>query len=180
MRLKVYEIVLLILLASGLHMPPAACSAQPDESQLKALFVLNFAKLTEWPADTHVDGSTFTIAILGKVPSDSFTNMLKGRTVHGASITIRLVDNVRQAKDSQLIYVSDSERRRLPGILKEVSQYSILTVSDMPGFSEAGGMIGMLPVQNRLGFEVNLAAVRKARLTVSSQVLKLAKTVFNN
>lgn len=180
MRLKIIEIVALFLLVFGLHMPLAAYSAQPEESQLKAVFVFNFAKLAEWPADIHVDGSTFTIAILGKVPSVSFINMLKGRTVHGASITVKLVDNVRQAKDSQLLYVSDSERQRLPGILKEVSQYSILTVSDIPGFSEAGGMIGMLPVQNRLGFEVNLAAIRKARLTVSSQVLKLAKTIFNN
>jgi hypothetical protein len=144
------------------------------------VFVLNFAKLTEWPVDIYADGSTFTIAILGKVPSASFIDVLQGRPVHGASITVKHVDNVRQAKGSQLLYVSDSERQRLPGILKEVSQYSILTVSDMHGFSEAGGMIGLLPVQNRLGFEVNLAAVRKARLSVSSQVLKLARTIFNN
>jgi len=180
MRLKIIETVVLLLLVFGLHMPQTSYSGQPEESQLKAVFVLNFAKLTEWPADIHVDGSTFTIAILGKIPSVSFINMLKGRTVHGASVTVKHVDNVRQAKDSQLLYVSDSERQRLPGILKEAGQYSILTVSDMPGFSEAGGMIGLLPVQNRLGFEVNLAAVRKARLLVSSQVLKLAKTVFNN
>jgi hypothetical protein len=38
-------------------------------------------------------------------------------------------------------------------------------------------MIGLIPVQNRLGFEVNLAAARKSRLTLSSQLLKLAKTI---
>ena len=81
MRLKIIETVVLLLLVFGLHMPQIAYSGQPEESQLKAVFVLNFAKLTEWPADIHVDGSTFTIAILGKIPSVSFINMPFGETV---------------------------------------------------------------------------------------------------
>jgi hypothetical protein len=40
-------------------------------------------------------------------------------------------------------------------------------------------MIGLVPVQNKLGFEVNVTAVRKARLNVSSQLLKLARNIFN-
>jgi hypothetical protein len=85
---------------------------------------------------------------------------------------------VRQAKDFQLLYISDSERQRLQLILKEVSQFPVLTVSDMHGFAEAGGMIGLIPVQNRLSFEVNIAAIRKSRLSVSSQLLKLAKVIY--
>jgi hypothetical protein len=41
-------------------------------------------------------------------------------------------------------------------------------------------MIGLVPVQSRIGFEVNLAAVRKARLSISSQLLKLARTIYGN
>jgi len=178
MQLRRFLIAVLLLLAFGLRLPTAACAAQSEESQLKAVFVLNFAKLTEWPADARADSSPFTIAILGKTPSAAFISMLKEQTVHGAHVTVKHVDSVRQAKDSHLLYISDTERQRLPGILKELQQISILTVSDIPGFSEAGGMIGLVPVQNRLSFEVNLAAARKARLTLSSQLLKLAKVLY--
>lgn len=179
MVLKLARIVVLTLVVSGVKLLPLSASPS-DETQLKAVFVLNFAKLTEWPTGGTVDGNTFTIAVLGKAPSATFNKLLKGQTVHGRAVTVKQIDNVRQVKESQLLYLSDVERQRLPGILKEVGQQSVLTVSDMTGFCEAGGMIGLVPVQNRLGFEVNLAAVRKARLSVSSQLLKLAKAIFGN
>ena len=180
MQLKLFRIAVLLLVVFVWRVPTTVFSAQPDESQLKAVFVLNFAKLTEWPADIHAEGNTFTITILGKVPSTTFINMLKGQTVHGASVTVKHIDNVRQAKDSQLLYVSESERHHLTAILKDINQQNILTISDIAGFCEAGGMIGLVPVQSRLGFEVNVAAVRKTHLSVSSQLLKLARTIFGN
>jgi len=169
----------LLMLVLVLCTAPIAESASSDEAQLKAVFVLNFAKLTEWPSDAVSEGGKFTIAILGKAPPTAFIQMLKGQMVHGASITVRMVENARQAKDCQLLYVSGSERHTVPVILKDLGQSPILMVSDMTGFCDAGGMIGLVPVQNRLGFEVNVAAVRKARLTVSSQLLKLAKNIVN-
>ena len=180
MLLKIYGIAVLLLLAFTLPLPSDAYSAQTQESQLKAVFVLNFAKLTEWPEDLHADGAVFTIVIIGKEPSAAFTNMLKGKTVHGARVNIRYVEEVAEAKGAHLVYITASERHRLTGIFRELHKQNILTVSDIAGFCEAGGMIGLVPVQNRLGFEVNLASVRKTQLTVGSQLLKLAKTIFGN
>jgi hypothetical protein len=179
MLMRPRSIAVLLLLVFVLCTAPAAYGASSDESQLKAVFVLNFARLTEWPSDVVTEGGKFTIAIIGKAPPATFINMLKGQAVHGANITVRRVENVRQAKDCQLLYVSDSERHSVPGIVRDAGQSPVLTVSDMTGFCEAGGMIGLVPVQNRLGFEVNVTAIRKARLTVSSQLLKLAKNIFN-
>lgn len=178
MQLKLTGIVLLVQLLFALQMPTAVSATQAEETQLKAVFVLNFAKSAEWPADSLAINSLFTIAILGKAPSSSFINLLKEQKVHGIGVTVKLVDNVRQAKGSQLLYISSSERQHLPAILSGLRQNPILTVSDMPAFCEAGGMIGLVPVQNRLSFEVNLAAVRKANLSVSSQLLKLSKEIY--
>ena len=180
MRLKLSEIILLLLLMFGLCMPTNTYSAQQDETQVKAVFVLNFAKLTEWPADSSVDSGTFTIAILGKVPSTLFITTLQSQTIHGAKVNVRLIETVAAAKGAHLVYISGSERKHLSGILRELNQLNILTVSDITGFCAAGGMVGLVPVQNRLGFEINLASVRKTKLNVSSQLLKLAKTIFGN
>jgi len=179
MRLILHKlIVVLMVLAFGLHLPSVANATQSDEIQLKAVFVLNFAKLTEWPEYSGTKGGVFTIVILGKTPPAVFKNILEEQTLRGTRITIKYIDSIHQAIGSQLLYISNSEYQNLPEILKELSTLPILTVSDMPGFSKAGGMIGLVRDQNHLGFEVNLRAMRKARLSVGSQLLKLAKVIY--
>ena len=175
-----YIIVFLLLILAMVTIPHPATCARQDEYQVKAAFVLNFAKLTEWPTEGPGGKDTFTIAILGKMPSDSFVSALKSQTIHGNKIIVKHMEAANEVKNARLVFISPSERQRLPGILREFRQLNLLTVSDMNGFCEAGGMIGLVPVQNRVGFEVNLAAVRKTRLSISSQLLKLAKTVHGN
>jgi len=152
--------------------------APADEYQLKAVFVLNFCKLTEWPKDSVSDKATFPIAIIGKVPSTAFENTLKGQSVHGAQVSIRHIEEPEDAKGCRLVYIAASERHRVSGIVRELRQLNVLTVSDMDDFCDSGGMIGLLTGQNKISFEVNLAAVRKVRITISSKLLKLAKDVY--
>lgn len=177
--LRTYGALLLFLLLL-LVSPPHSSASNQDEYRVKAAFVLNFAKLTEWPATPATDRETFTIVIIGKVPSETFINTLKSLTVHGARVSVRRAASADDVKNARLLFVAASERHRLPALLKELRDQEVLTVSDMSGFCEAGGMIGLVPVQRRIGFEVNLAAVRKSRLSLSSQLLKLAKTVHGN
>lgn len=177
MLLTACRYIVLVLILFGLHASTAAHSAQSDETQLKAVFVLNFAKLTEWPVTAADDNGAFSIAIFGKYPPSVFLKTLQSQTIHGAKVSVRHIEDAVEAKGARLVFVSSVDRHRLSGILREFNQQNILTVSDMPGFCEAGGMIGLIPVQNRLSFEVNLAAARKSRLTLSSQLLKLAKTI---
>jgi hypothetical protein len=178
--LQKYGSLLLLLLLIAVTIPHQAAGEKLDEYQIKAGFVLNFAMLTEWPADSPVDKDSFSIAILGKTPSNTFVNTLKSMLFHGIKVTVRHADSVEEAKNCRLIFISASERNHLSGILRDLQHQNVLTVSDMNGFCEAGGMIGLVQVQNRIGYEVNLAAVRKAHLSISSQMLKLAKKVYGN
>lgn len=55
----------------------------------------------------------------------------------------------------------------------------ILTVSDTEGAAAQGIMIEIVVIeQRRLGFKINLKAARQSRLEISSQLLKLAQTVY--
>ncbi len=164
----------------ALTLPRTLNSAPPDEYQVKAVFVLNFCKLSEWPKDAAVEKGTFPIAVIGRVASPSFERTLRGQSIHGAMIAIHHIDEPEEAKGCRLVYIAPSERHRLSSILRELRQMNVLTVSDMDDFCAAGGMIGLLTGQNKISFEVNLAAVRKERITVSSRLLQLAKDVYGN
>lgn len=55
----------------------------------------------------------------------------------------------------------------------------VLTVSDMPKFTERGGMIQFVTAANRVRFEINLQSARQAGLMMSSELLRVASAVRN-
>ena len=52
-----------------------------------------------------------------------------------------------------------------------------LTVSNVPEFVQRGGMIQFQIVDNRVRFSVNLDAANKEKITLSSELLKVAVSV---
>ena len=80
-------------------------------------------------------------------------------------------------KECHVAYIAESEDRRLPQLLRAMRKLPVLTVSDIDGFAEAGGMLALVQNDDRLQFEVNRDAATLAGLRLSSQLLKLARTV---
>ena len=65
----------------------------------------------------------------------------------------------------------------MPLLFKALEGHSVLTVSDMEGFAQQGGVINLVIRNQRLGFEINEDAAQRANLKISSKLLKLAKVV---
>ncbi len=61
--------------------------------------------------------------------------------------------------------------------LKAFVAAGALTVGDSDDFIRTGGMVGLITVENKIRFEVNLATCRRAGLRISASLLRLAKTV---
>jgi hypothetical protein len=53
----------------------------------------------------------------------------------------------------------------------------VLTVCDIDGFVENGGVIRFVTMDNKVHFEININAVERARLKMSSKLLNLAKII---
>lgn len=73
-----------------------------------------------------------------------------------------------------MVFVVDSAIGNLSGILDTLRGEPVLTVADSKGALDAGVSINMLIRQNRIAFEVNLAATRRAELNLNSKLLRLA------
>jgi hypothetical protein len=83
-------------------------------------------------------------------------------------------------KGCDTLFVSSSEKKSLTAILEAVKGSGVLTVADMEGFLDAGGMINLLLDPDRkICFEINLDATRQSGLEVSSKLLRLAKRVVD-
>ena len=147
------------------------------EYQVKAAFILNFAKFIDWPAAASTDAS-FTICTLGTDPFDEAFNSLKGKTIKGKPVAIRHLARVEDLRECQLLFIGSSERKHLASIVKATRSSHLLTVSEVDGFCQAGGGINLVNEKSKVVFEINTKATQQAGLKVSSQLLKLARTVI--
>jgi hypothetical protein len=165
--------------SNGGALRPAAYSQEPTEYQVKAAFLLNFARFVEWPADAFGgDGSPFVIGVLGNDPFGyALDQTVKDKSVNGRRFAIRRLQTARDTKGCHILFISSSERGHLSQLLSSLNGSPFLTVGDMDRFTQMGGMIGMVLQENKVRFEINVGMTELARLKVSSKLLSLATVI---
>lgn len=146
------------------------------EDNVKAGLILNFAKYAEWPA-AALAGDSLRVCGLGNQPLSGKLAQMHGRQVQGREIQVRASARIDELRDCHVLYVPAGEQQRLDTMLRTLGQAPVLTVSDIDGFAQAGGIIGLKLRAGRVRFDINLAVARKAGLALSSQLLKLADEV---
>lgn len=171
-----------ILLASCALLGPAPLPAQqakPGEYQVKAAYLYNFGKFVRWPATAAPgENGSFAICVLGPDPFGSvLDSTLAGEALDGKPVIVRRIAKPQDAPACRILFIDTSEQNHLGEILAALDQSAVLTVSDMPDFSRRGGMIQFVLEGERVRFEVNLSSAEMARLTLSSELLKVATAV---
>jgi hypothetical protein len=156
-----------------------AAQENPSEYQLKAAFVYNFAKFIDWPPKVYpAPQSPFSICILGTDPFGSvIDDALRGKTVEDHPVIVQRMKEVAAARRCQIVFVSASERHRLPEVLASLKGANVLVVGDFDGFAAAGGAIELTLQDNRVRFAINPGAADDAGLRISSKLLALATIV---
>jgi hypothetical protein len=171
-------LVLFAVIAAGLSARNALAQAQLNEYDVKAAYILNFARFVEWPPDVLPASSPLTIAVVGNDPfGESLENVLRGSSANGHAIRVRYLHWNDTLSQCQIIFISTSEEGHLPQILRNLGNAGVLTVSDVDRFSLRGGVIEFLMVGNRVRFDINRTPAAAARLTISSRLLRVARAV---
>ncbi len=152
---------------------------KPNEYQVKAAYLYNFGRFVEWPAKaTTTKTDSFAICILGEDPFGPALDVtLAGEMIGNQKVAARRISSLRDSVDCRILFISSSEANRLNKVIDALDNSAVLTVSDIPQFSQHRGMIQLVLEENRIRFEVNLTATQHAGLTLSSELLKLATAV---
>ena len=165
--------LLWLLLLSG-H--GRAQGTPPTEYQIKAAFIFNFARFIEWPPQAFADTtSPFVIGILGESTfRDDLQKTIGNKAVDDHPLKILQLYTPTSATNCHILFISSSEKPRLPQILKVVNGTSVLTVGEMERFTENGGMINFVQEGSKIRFQINNEAATGAGLKISSKLLNLA------
>ena len=153
-----------------------------SEYQVKAAYLFNFLKFVEWPEGAFADPlAPIVIGIVGDDPfEDALPQVVVGKTVQGRDLVIRKYRVGEDLRTSHILFISASEKRRLPQLLAGLRGSNVLTVADFEGFLEEGGMIQLFSENNRVRFAINVDAAVRAKLKLSSKLLSLARVVGEN
>ncbi|HTM03845.1 MAG TPA: YfiR family protein [Vicinamibacterales bacterium] len=157
-----------------------AQSPRRSEYEVKAAYLFTFARFVEWTPRPSRDDSSFTICILGADPFGATLDMtLSEAVIRGRRVGARRISEPDAAAGCHIVFVSTSEDRRMADLVPLLAGAGVLTVSDMPKFTERGGMIQFVTAANRVRFEINLQSARQAGLMMSSELLRVASAVRN-
>jgi hypothetical protein len=170
---------MMILIVMG-SLPLPAQSQVNREYLIKAGFLYNFTKFVDWPAGSFKnDTAPFVLLIYGIDPFSSAIEAIRDKPVKGRRLVVKHAQRLDQLEEAQMVYISPSEKTQLKSILTALRGRPVLTVSDLNHFAQAGGMIGLVTVEEMIKLEINLEAIKPTNLTVSFQLLKLARIVTN-
>src|SRR5882672_6371423 len=167
-------------LALALVLPLGVSRAQepppPLQYKLKAAFLYHFAQFVEWPAGTFAESnSPLVIAVLGENPfGEELERTIRGKLIDAHPCVIREIRSAAEARTNcHLLFISSSEKSRLPEIIESLRGVSVLTVSETDGFTETGGMINFVPQGKKIRFKINDDAAKSARLKIQAKLLSL-------
>jgi len=188
----------LIVLALVLFMAPFVSKVRADsttsrEYQVKAAFLYNFMNFVDWPEEKSSDGNEpMIIGVIGKDPFGDAFEPVKNKKVKGKNVVIERFKGLEELKESNkkefqqhpqietirkchVLFICRSEEKKLKETISLVKENSILTVGDMQDFLEAGGIINFVMEDQKVRFEINVTAAKRAKLKIRSQLLRLAK-----
>jgi hypothetical protein len=151
----------------------------PTEYQVKAAYLFNFLKFVEWPGDPVANtNGRWVIGIVGENPfGNDLAQAVSGKNVQGHMLEVKSFQSGEDLRACQILFIGDSEKKRVSSILSGLHGASVLTVADTDRFTESGGMIQFVMEDKRVRFGIDVGAASRARLKISSKLLSLAKTV---
>ena len=155
-----------------------AAHAEVSEYDVKAAFLLNIAKYTDWPAQAFSGpNAPIVIAILGDDPFGVMLDRLvQGRVINERSVVVRRSKRVADVRGAHVVFIGASESERAASICASLAESRAVCVGDS---AETGPFTGIhFSIENgKVAFSVNLAAVKKSGVAISSKLLRLAKSV---
>jgi hypothetical protein len=166
-----------LLLAVLLPTPAAPQGLPPlSEYEVKAGFLYNFAGLIAWPDGTP---PALSLCIVGDDPFGAAKAAIDGKTIGDKSLTVRTAVPSTGLDDCQIVFLASSQNERVPAIVKDLRGSPVLTVGDRAGLAAQGLIVGFYREGDKVRFEINVDAARRAGLPISSRLLNLARIVHD-
>jgi hypothetical protein len=176
-RSRIFQHAALVLLASFVLWVPGQVLA--GDAATRVSFLLNFGRFTEWSAESLPPAAGLHYCVAsgdGELWREA--QALEKSQAQGHSIKVFQVTRPLEVNGCHTLYLPTDLAGPLEPYLAAAERAGALTVSDIAGFAEKGGMVELVLISGRYRFDINLGAVKRAHLYVNTNLLKLARSVL--
>lgn len=162
---------LLALLLSSAALALPAQAQDVSEYGMKAVLFYRLSQFVYWP-DAQPAPRPTVLCVVGRNPFGSALNQIDATS---GDVAVRLAPTDLAA--CHLLFIPRSEAGSLNGWLERAAAKQMITVSDLPGFARAGGMIELPLEGERIGIVLNRSAARSKGFEFNAQLLRLARVI---
>lgn len=168
--------LMVAMLVSMGSLVPRAWAQRPSEDEVEAAYLYNFGKFVRWPeGGGH---GPMQICVAGRESFEQTVGKLtSGEKINGRPLEVQMVDRPEAAAGCSILFVGAMDRAHTGALLAATAGKPVLTVGDGADFLDQGGMIQFVLVQDHVRFSVNLSAVNRCGVGLSSELLKVAVRV---
>lgn len=156
--------------------PTHAKDREARAEDLKAAVLFRAAKYIEWPKSAFRPRDPFVMCIVGDGSSLRAFDALRSTLINTRTVNVRRVTgDMAELRKCHVAFFPLDTDANVVDALGKLAGMPVLTAGETRGFVQSGGMLALIPSGHRVRFAINLPAAKRAGLTVSSQLLQLAK-----
>lgn len=151
-----------------------------EDQNVKAAFVFNFIRFTEWPAHRFPQRN-IPLSLCVWSPEARLSESMRalaGRSVGERPVRVTEVERQDELGQCHALFIADPVPRA-PAVawLRRAESLDVLTMGDGDSFAASGGMIGLVSDGPRMRFDINDKAVKRSGLKLGAQLYQLGRSV---
>lgn len=165
----------LFFIIAAMLLMGAPVSAQQQQSKVRAIFLLQFARYATWPVEEN--DQSFVMTVVGSDDvADELRTITRGKTIKGRTIDVVTSTSARNLPKSDVIYLGEEFADKTRKVIDD--QYGkTLVVGSKEGMCEQGAQVTLTEEGNKIGFEWSKKNVDRGGVRVNPKVLNMGKEV---
>jgi hypothetical protein len=144
---------------------------------LRAAFLLNFAKFTEWPESQLPETAPIVICSTDDEVSAVLESSVPGRVIGQHPVAVSRVKVDAVPPGCAVLYTRTQDAKKVAALAAQARGTGVLLVGETEAFVTFGGAIGFFVDGSRMRFAICVASAQHAGLRFSAQLLALAKLI---
>ena len=122
-------------------------------------------------------GDTVVVTVLNNPYGDLFDKVFAGKTINSKKVKIKYINSIDKLEDTGILYIANVSSENLSNVLKKATNKNMLTVSDIRGFAEKGGVLQVFIVSQKPKLKINIDAAAKEDIKIKASLLRIAEVI---
>ena len=149
------------------------------EYEVKTGFIFNFANFVNWPEKAfETSEESLSFCFISDHPAANVLFTLNEQPIRERILTVEKVESDLTDQNCQILFLGTDNTSFIRRTLAILRGQHVLTIGEIEGFAQMGGVINFYNQDNKLRFEVNIDAANRAELKLGAQILQSAQRII--